>query len=76
MRGDLSGGQVLGAQRDHHAVDALQTALPLAHGGRLEAAVPVAGHRDLHGPTSVSTILEREPLRELPPSRPSEAWRS
>jgi hypothetical protein len=47
MRGDLPGRQALGAQRDHHRIDALQAALAFADRGRLEGALPVPGHVDL-----------------------------
>ena len=47
MRRDLPRRQALGAQGDHHRVDAFETPLPFADRRRLERAVPVAGHVDL-----------------------------
>lgn len=44
-----------------------QRLLPLAYDLRLERAFTVPGHGDLHGPTSVRTVLERVPLWEVPP---------
>jgi hypothetical protein len=45
---DLTGGQALRGQRDHHLVDAGQALLSLLDDLRLEGAVPVAGHGYLH----------------------------
>ena len=44
MRGDLASRQPLGAQRQHHRVDAFEAALPLADRARLERAVPISGN--------------------------------
>jgi len=44
----LAGGQALGRQRDHQLVHPGEPSLPLGHDLRLETAVPVAGHVDLH----------------------------
>jgi hypothetical protein len=46
--GDLAGGQTLGGQRNDHLINPGQPPLPLAHDLRLEAAVPVPWHADLH----------------------------
>jgi hypothetical protein len=48
VRRDLPGREALGRQRQHDPVDPVQAPLPLAHDLRLEAAVAVAGHLDLH----------------------------
>ncbi len=42
-----TGGQALGVKRQHHLIDTDQSALPLAHDLRLEAARPIARHVDL-----------------------------
>jgi hypothetical protein len=48
--GDLPGGQPARSQRQHDLIDTIQTALTLAHNGRRETALPVAGHLDVHRP--------------------------
>ena len=74
MSTDLSGGQAAGVQRQHDRVHVAQAALPLLDDHRLERAVPVPRHLDLHrSALSVNTVLDRVPLRELPPLRPSAA---
>ncbi|MDT7595012.1 MAG: hypothetical protein QOJ06_558 [Pseudonocardiales bacterium] len=50
VRGDLSGGQPPGRQREHDLIDPVEAALPFAHDGRRETAVPVAGYLDVHWP--------------------------
>jgi hypothetical protein len=47
VRGDLTGRQALGRQRDHQLVDAGEPRLPLRNDLRLERALTVPGHRDL-----------------------------
>ncbi len=47
MRGDLTGRQTLGGQRDHHLVHTAQTPLPLRDDPGLEAGIAVAWHVDL-----------------------------
>jgi hypothetical protein len=66
----LAGGEALRGQRDDQLVDPGQPALPLGDDLGLEGTVAVAGNVDLDRPTSVSTVLDRWPLREFPPSRP------
>jgi hypothetical protein len=48
VRGDLARRQPLRRERDHQLFDACQPALPLLHDLRLERAVPVPGHGDVH----------------------------
>ena len=50
MRRDLSGGQPTGSQRQHDLINAIQAARPLAHDGRCETAVPIAGDLNVHRP--------------------------
>jgi hypothetical protein len=64
VRGHLAGGRPASGQRQHDLVDAIQPTLTLAHDPRIEAAVAVPRHLDLHR----SDLM---PLRELPPSRPA-----
>ncbi len=66
---DFTGSQALRGQPDDHLVDAGQALLPLLDDLRLEGAVAVAGHADLHRPdisqhrlgaftvTGVTTVL-------------------
>jgi hypothetical protein len=70
---DLAGRQGPRGRRNHHLVDAGQTLLRLTHDLRLEGAVPVAGTDISTGPTLVSTVLPRVPLRELPLFMPAES---
>ena len=71
VRGDLPVRQPLRRQGQHHLVDAGQPSLPLLDDLRLEAGPPGRGARSIStGPISVSTVLDRVPLRELPPSVP------
>jgi hypothetical protein len=44
--------------------------LPLAHDGRCEGTVAVAGHLDVHRPNLGEHRLGTRALRELPPLRP------
>ncbi len=44
----FAGRQALGDQRDHQVIHPGESALPFGHDLRLERAVPVAGHLDLH----------------------------
>ncbi len=48
MRFDLTRRQPLGRQRDHHLVDTIEAALALADGLRLERAVTITRHVELH----------------------------
>lgn len=48
MRADLPSGQALGAQRDHHLIDAVQAPLALADRLRVERAVTITRHVKLH----------------------------
>jgi hypothetical protein len=50
VRGDLTGRQAPRRQRQHELVDPVQASLPLADDRRIEGAVPVPGHIDLHRP--------------------------
>ncbi len=50
MRRDLPGGQPARRQRQHDLIHPIQPTLPLAHDGRRETAVPVAGHLNLDRP--------------------------
>jgi hypothetical protein len=47
MRGDVTGGQTAGIQRQHDLIDAGQPTLPHRHDHRLEAAIPIPRHRNL-----------------------------
>ena len=71
VRGDLTGGQPAGGQRQHDLVDPAQPLLPLAHNGRIEAALPIPRHLDLHRADLRQHRLRPMPLRELPPLRPA-----
>jgi len=44
MGADLTSGQALRRQRQHHVLHTGQAALPLAHDLRLETAITIAGH--------------------------------
>jgi hypothetical protein len=48
VRGDLTGGQAFGVQRDRHRIHIRQPPLPLPHDHRLESAGPVPGHLHAH----------------------------
>jgi hypothetical protein len=50
VRRDFPGGQPASSQREHDLIHAIQAALALAHDGRRETAVPVAGHLNVHRP--------------------------
>ena len=50
VRRDLASGQASGRQRQDDLVDPGQPALPFLHDRRLERAVPITGHLDLHRP--------------------------
>lgn len=54
----------------HHLIHAGQPTLPLLDDLRLEGACRVPGTFTSTGPTSVSTVLARLPLRLLPLPRP------
>jgi hypothetical protein len=69
----LTGGQALRSQRDDRLADAGQALLPLLdnlrfvrRNGRGRGATTIST-----GPASVSTVLERLPLRESPPFLPA-----
>lgn len=47
MRGHLTRGQALGGERQHHRVDALEAALPLADRRRFERPITITRHIDL-----------------------------
>jgi len=64
-------GEALRGQRQNHLLDTGQAPLPLLDDGRLERAGHIRGTATSTGPTSVSTVLARVPLRELPLPRPS-----
>jgi hypothetical protein len=70
MRRDLPGGQPARRQRQHDLIHPIQPTLPLAHDGRRETAVPVAGHLNLDRLDLGNTVLVRVPSRELSPLRP------
>ena len=63
-------------QRDDQLVDPGQPPLPLATISARTTRHGRAGPRSRTGPTSVSTVLARWPLREFPPSRPAPSWLS
>lgn len=73
VRTDLTGRQTLRRERDHQLVDAGELALPLLHDLRLERPIPIPRYLDLDLATSVKSVFDRDPLRELPRSRPSTA---
>lgn len=58
-------GQAAGRQRQHRLVDPGQPPLTLLHDLRLEPSRS-RGASGRTGPTSVTTVLERMPLRVLP----------
>jgi hypothetical protein len=66
MNGELAMREALRGQGKHHLVDAGQTPLPLLDDLRLKLPAVSRGTFTSTGPTSVSTVLDRLPLRLLP----------
>jgi hypothetical protein len=59
VRGDLAGGQALGIEREHHLIDPVEPALPLAHDLRLERAGTIPRDVDL----DLASVLGQHRLR-------------
>jgi hypothetical protein len=57
VRLDVAGREALGVEGDDVAGEAIEAALALGDGDRVEAAVPVAGACRSTGPMSVVTVL-------------------
>jgi hypothetical protein len=65
VRGDLPGREALGGERQHQLVDTVQATLAFADDLGSNVASRSRGTSSSTGPTSVTTVLERLPLREF-----------
>lgn len=71
VRGDLAMGKALGRERDDQLIRPGQPALRLATIRGSNDPSRSRGTEISTGPVSVSAVLDRRPLRELPPLRPA-----
>ena len=68
---NIANGHAPGIQSDDPLVEPVQAGLALSNDLRLEAAVTIPGHLQVHGPESVCNPLGVAPLREFPDPIPA-----
>jgi hypothetical protein len=66
----------LGVERNDVAGEPVEASLPLAHGLRVDAGVPVAWHPQIDLADLRVHVFDVDPLRLLAVPRPAAAWRS